>query len=97
MNFPENRANILSARLKNPADTIIISADYNRHFFGTEYGFTGAMSRINMYFPMIYDSLLEGRLMMPMVLSAFIVAVAVILLIVGIIIIKFQITVEERV
>jgi len=97
-NFEENRVNILSVRLENSADTGLLSTEYNRRFFGTEYGFTGAMSRLNIYLPMTYDTLFMGRLTMPIMVATLIAMFAMILLFVGITIIRFQITssIEEN-
>ena len=90
--FPENRVNVLSARLTNPHNTARIGAEYNSRFFGTDYGFEGPMSRLNIYLPISHENLYTGRTTMPMFFAAFITAFALLLLIIGIISIRFRIT-----
>ncbi|MCL1936092.1 MAG: ABC transporter permease [Defluviitaleaceae bacterium] len=97
--FPEYNVNLISSRMEDSSQISTIYQEYRNIFFGTEYALTGELSRFGFYLPITYDELFEARSSIPMIFSAFTIALAIILLVVGIIVIRFQITnnIEENI
>jgi len=98
--FPDSKGYIISARMDNIDDTVLLSTAYIREFFGTEHGIPATLyglGSIARRFPVIYNVERDNRLFVPLLVAIFISAFSLIILAVGLIITRFRIinSIEE--
>ena len=79
--FPENRVHMLSARMEEEAQSALFVTSYIREFLGTEYEPWGVFT---------YDVARRTRIEIPMIVAQLVTVFSFILLVVGVIVIRFR-------
>jgi len=92
--FPNNHYRLLMARLEDVDDAAFLLADYNYLFFGAEYA---TLTFGSMPLPLLLNIFRDSLISFPSVIAVLLTAFSLILLIVGIIVIRFRIvsSIEE--
>jgi len=94
--FPDNQYRLLGAQLGDASEAEQLLIDYNYHFFGTTYALTpiaGAM----IPFPFLLETVQYYRVNVPSFIAVLLAAFSLIVLLVGIVVIRFRIvsSIEE--
>ena len=92
--FPNNQFTLLLARLEDASDATFLLADYSTTFSGMEYA---VHTLEGAPFPWMLEMARGARIMMPSMVAVLLTAFSLIILIVGIIVIRFRIvsSIEE--
>jgi putative ABC transport system permease protein len=92
--FPANYFDMLSARLENIDDAVLLFAEYRNRFLGTEY-FNTAYAAV---FPRTHQIARDSSTLIPMLVALFLTVFSIILLVVGIVVTHFRISnsIEEN-
>ncbi|MCL2200006.1 MAG: ABC transporter permease [Defluviitaleaceae bacterium] len=95
--FPQTNFTMLSARMENKDDTILLSTAYMMTFLWTEYKDLTMLGTAAIIIPYTIELARSGRTFIPTIIAAIITAFAFILLIVGMVVTRFRIanSIEE--